>query len=65
VEQNTGPFALDRNEVRANMQVNQNTGGVSITRNRVAENLQCNQNEPAPTGGGNVAGDKEGQCASL
>ncbi len=65
IEQNTGAFTLDRNRVRGNLQANQNTGGLVITANRVSENLQCQANSPAPTGGGNTAGDKEGQCASL
>jgi hypothetical protein len=33
--------------------------------NTVVQNLQCKQNLPAPTGGDNTAGDKEGQCAAL
>jgi hypothetical protein len=47
------------------MQIFQNTGGVKLLRNMVAENLQCKSNFPAPTGGGNIAGDKEDQCENL
>jgi hypothetical protein len=65
VEQNRAAYALDANVVRGNLQANQNTGGLSITANRVSENLQCQANSPAPTGGGNTAGDKEDQCAAL
>jgi len=53
------------NTILANFQANQNTGGLTIENNRVAENLQCQSNNPPPTGGGNTAGDKEGQCARL
>jgi hypothetical protein len=53
------------NTVYANLQANQNTGGLVIENNRIAENLQCQSNNPAPVGGGNTAGDKEGQCARL
>ncbi len=53
------------NTIHANFQANQNTGGLVIENNRIAENLQCQSNNPPPTGGGNTAGDKEGQCARL
>jgi hypothetical protein len=53
------------NTIHANLQANQNTGGLVIKNNRIAENLQCQSNNPPPTGGGNTAGDKEGQCARL
>jgi hypothetical protein len=49
----------------ANFQANQNTGGLVIENNRIAQNLQCQSNNPPPTGSGNTAGDKEGQCANL
>jgi hypothetical protein len=51
--------------ILANLQAVSNTGGLVIKDNRIAENLQCKQNNPPPTGGGNTAGDKEGQCARL
>src|SRR5919112_5207050 len=53
------------NTILANFQANQNSGGLVIENNRIAENLQCQSNNPPPTGGGNTAGDKEGQCARL
>ncbi len=53
------------NTLLANFQANQNKGGLVIENNKIAENLQCQSNNPAPTGGGNTAGDKEGQCARL
>lgn len=65
LEQNTGSIRLTRNTVGANMQVNQNTGGAFIANNTIAQALQCQANDPAPTGGGNIAGDKEDQCEGL
>ena len=53
------------NTILANFQANQNKGGLVIKNNRIAENLQCESNNPRPVGGGNTAGDKEGQCARL
>jgi len=53
------------NTILANVQAVSNTGGFVIQNNRISENLQCKQNSPPPTGGGNVAGDKEDQCAKL
>ena len=53
------------NTLLANFQANQNTGGLVIENNRIAENLQCQSNNPPPTGGGNTAADKEGQCARI
>jgi hypothetical protein len=65
VEQNTGRIWLTRNDVGNNMQVNQKTGGVRIANNVIAQTLQCQANDPAPTGGGNIAGDKTDQCETL
>ena len=53
------------NTILANFQANQNKGGLVIKNNKISENLQCQSNNPAPVGGGNTAGDKEGQCARL
>jgi hypothetical protein len=53
------------NTLLANFQANQNKGGLVIENNKIAENLQCQSNDPPPTGGGNTAGDKEGQCRRL
>lgn len=65
LESNDGPVYATRTRVGGNMQVFQNTGGVTLRYNRIAENLQCKENTPRPTGGGNIAGDKEDQCAKL
>lgn len=69
-----GDLQLFSNEARmvarndtilGNLQAVSNTGGLVIENNTIAENLQCKQNDPPPTGGANVAGDKEDQCARL
>ena len=62
---NKARMSAHANTILANFQANQNTGGLVIKNNRIAENLQCQSNNPRPTGGGNRAGDKEGQCARL
>lgn len=64
-QQNTGSVRFSRNRVDGQMQASQNTGGLVIENNVIANNLQCQQNNPAPTGGNNVADDKEGQCEEL
>jgi hypothetical protein len=65
LESNNRALRVTSTEVGGNLQVFQNTGGVTLLRNVIAENLQCKENSPRPTGGGNVAGDKEDQCARL
>ena len=62
---NSAKMVARGNTILSNLQVVSNTGGVVIKDNRISENLQCKQNNPPPTGGGNTAGDKEGQCARL
>jgi hypothetical protein len=64
-EENKAKMAARSNTVLGNLQVFKNTGGVVLKSNKVSQNLQCKENRPAPTGGGNQAGDKEGQCARL
>jgi hypothetical protein len=63
--ENEGYVNIKRNRVGGNLQTDENTGGLRISFNVIAENLQCKQNTPPPTGSGNTAGDKEGQCAGL
>jgi hypothetical protein len=64
-EANRAKMVARGSTILANLQAFQNTGGVVLQNNRIAENLQCKQNNPPPIGGGNQAGDKEGQCAAL
>ncbi|MDQ4042417.1 MAG: hypothetical protein M3118_01185 [Actinomycetota bacterium] len=62
---NAARMVARNSTILANLQAFENTGGVVLLNNTIAENLQCKQNNPPPTGGGNMAGDKEGQCARL
>lgn len=64
-EANRARMVAQSNVILANLQAVQNRGGLTISNNRISQALQCKQNSPPPTGGGNVAGDKEGQCARL
>jgi hypothetical protein len=63
--ENRGSLRASGNSIGGNLQVDGNTGGVVLLFNVVEGALQCKQNTPAPTGGGNEAGDAEGQCADL
>ena len=65
LQDNYGALSMVGNHVWGNLQVFKNLGGVSLVENRVEQNLQCQDNTPAPTGSGNVAGEKEDQCAWL
>lgn len=64
-DENRGGVSATRNTVGGNLQAVKNFNGVYIANNWIREKLQCKENVPAPTGGGNVAGDKENQCAYL
>lgn len=65
LESNTRRVSVSDSDIGANLQVFQNTGGVVLRNNDIAQNMQCKENSPPPVGGGNVAGDKEDQCANL
>ena len=65
VEENAGAVSITATEVRGNLQAQKNAGGLTISGNRVAGDLQCQENRPAPTGGANVAKQKDGQCRGL
>jgi len=64
-DENRGALSALRNEVDGNLQAVKNTGGLTISYNVIEEALQCKENNPPPRGTGNVAGDKEDQCARL
>src|SRR5688500_1626591 len=53
------------NQVAGNMQLFKNQGPSEVSGNIVAKNLQCKENVPPPVGGGNMAEQKEDQCAAL
>ena len=65
LEENRGALASTGAEVRGNFQVFKNLGGVTLRNNRVQQVLECKENVPAPTGSGNVAGEKKEQCVAL
>jgi hypothetical protein len=62
---NRGTVEIDDNDVGGSIQANKNTGGLVVTGNRIINGLQCQDNTPAPTGGGNIAAQKQGQCERL
>lgn len=62
---NEGELDIDDNSVARNLQIFRNSGGVDVSGNEVEGRLQCSDNDPPPTGGGNTAERKEGQCEAL
>jgi hypothetical protein len=60
-----GAVTASGNQIGGNVQAIANRGGVTLSNNTMAGVLQCLGNQPAPTGGGNVAAQKEGQCTGL
>jgi hypothetical protein len=62
---NRGTVAINANTVGGSVQANKNTGGLTITANQIVNGLQCQDNTPFPTGGGNIAAQKQGQCEQL
>lgn len=60
-----GPVDATGNTFGGNFQAVSNRGGVSIVDNRMGGALQCTGNLPAPVGSGNVASQRDGQCATL
>lgn len=60
-----GPTTASGNTVSGDLQVTRNLAAVTLNGNTVSLLLQCTENVPAPTGIGNVALQKQGQCAGL
>jgi hypothetical protein len=56
---------LLRNDVGGHMQVFKNIGPIAVSENTIEQKLQCKENSPPPTGAGNTARRKEGQCRTL
>lgn len=63
--ENPGHLFASNVFIGSDLQLFKNTGGATLTRNTIRQNMQCKENVPAPTGSGNVAGDKEDQCKGL
>jgi hypothetical protein len=75
-EKNAGPRVLvEENAIAGELQILENVirEGLNLDENivggnmqvQVRQNLQCKENEPPPTGGGNTARKKQGQCRFL
>ena len=62
---NSGPLEASGNVIGDNLLATGNTGGVVLNSNDIGMVLNCADNDPAPTGSGNIAPSKEGQCADL
>lgn len=60
-----GATAIERNVVRGDLAVDGGRAATRISRNLVSGALGCAGNDPAPTGGGNLAGSSTGQCSAL
>jgi hypothetical protein len=65
LEENLAQVTLTDNVLTGSIQANKNTGGLTITGNQIGNGLQCQENTPPPTGGGNVAKQKQAQCVHL
>ncbi len=58
-------FHIDMNTIAGNMGFDQNNGTSEILNNHIQGNLRCHGNTPPPTGAGNTAKSKGGQCEAL
>jgi hypothetical protein len=65
VETTASSHEIVSNSVGHDLQFFKNRGPSDISDNTIAGNLQCKENAPPPMGGGNVAKQKEEQCAAL
>lgn len=65
LEENVGPIAISSNGVVGSVQANKNRGGLSLWSNTIGNGLSCQDNTPPPTGGNNIAKQKQGQCLNL
>jgi len=66
LEGNNGSVDVSGNTIRGSVQASKNNGsGIAIASNNIGNGLQCQENTPPPTGGGNIAKQKEGQCVNL
>jgi hypothetical protein len=63
VHNNTAAASIFDNTVIGNLEVQSNTASLMVFSNTVTKNLQCGGNT-AITGNGNVAQQKQGQCAT-
>jgi hypothetical protein len=64
IQNNAAATTVNGNIVTGNLQDQNNAGPTQIFGNLVGNNLQCQQNSSI-TGGGNTAGQKQGQCTAF
>jgi hypothetical protein len=64
VESNSAATAVYGNTVGGNLVDENNRGSTKVFSNKVLDSLEC-QNNTSITGGGNVAGQKLGQCSGF
>jgi hypothetical protein len=58
-------FDVESNSIGGNFTFNHNTGSTLFANNTIANTFSCHGNNPPPTGTGNTAPHKQGQCATL
>ncbi|MFN0105712.1 MAG: hypothetical protein ACKV2U_26950 [Bryobacteraceae bacterium] len=63
--ENTGALMMTGVFIGSDFQLFKNSGGATLINNTIRQNMQCKENTPPPAGSGNVAGNKEDQCAAL
>lgn len=64
-EENSGFLSVEGLFLHGDFKLSKNTGGAVLTNNAISKKMECKENSPAPSGAGNRAGVKEGQCAGL
>jgi hypothetical protein len=56
-------YQFSGSSIGGNFEFSHNTGASNISGNAIGQNLNCEGNTPPPTGAGNTAHNKQGQCA--
>jgi hypothetical protein len=64
INSNAGGTIADANVIGGNLLDDNNTGPAQVFNNTISRKLKC-LNNSSITGGGNTAGEKQGQCASF
>jgi hypothetical protein len=65
LQDNLSSISVSNSNIGGNLQVKNNDGGVELLSNNIGNDLQCQDNDPSPTGFGNVAAQKQGQCEGI
>jgi hypothetical protein len=61
----TPAYDVETNTIGGNLQFDDNRGSSTFVNNAITGTMSCEGNHPPPTGSGNTASAKRGQCASL